>query len=100
MNNTTRDLTHGNIFRHLIVFGLPILLTNFLQSFYSVVDMLVVGRFVGSIGLAAVSNGSMIAFVINSICIGVTMGGTVAVAQCKGAGDTQGQKETIGTLRR
>ena len=69
-----------------------------LQSFYSIADMLVVGHVTGSIGLAAISNGSMISFIINSICTGVTMGGTVLAAQYKGAGDTQGQKETAGTL--
>ncbi len=60
--------------------------------------MLVVGRIVGKNGLAAISNASMIGFIINSICIGVTMGGTVLAAQYKGAEDEQGQKETIGTL--
>jgi putative MATE family efflux protein len=98
MNNTTHDLTQGSIFRHLITFGIPILLANFLQSLYSIVDMLVVGRFFGSVGLAAVSNGSMIAFVIISICIGISMGGSVIVARYKGAGDIQSQKESIGTL--
>lgn len=61
-------------------------------------DMLVVGRFVGETGLAAISNASMISFIINSICIGVTMGGTVLVAQYKGADDEEGQRETVGTL--
>ncbi|MDO5602608.1 MAG: MATE family efflux transporter, partial [Oscillospiraceae bacterium] len=49
-------------------------------------------------GLAAISNASMISFIINSIGIGVTMGGTVLAAQYKGADDKQGQSETIGTL--
>lgn len=46
--------------------------------------MLVVGNIVGETGLAAISNASMISFIINSICIGVTMGGTVLIAQYKG----------------
>ena len=60
--------------------------------------MLVVGRFVGETGLAAISNASMISFIINSICIGVTMGGTVLVAQYKGADDEEGQSELIGSI--
>ena len=56
------------------------------------------GRIVGETGLAAISNASMISFIINLICIGVTMGGTVLVAQFKGANDEQGQSETVGTL--
>ena len=51
--------------------------------------MLVVGNVVGETGLAAISNASMISFIINSICIGVTMGGTVLIAQYKGADDKQ-----------
>lgn len=47
--------------------------------------MLVVGRIVGETGLAAISNASMISFIINSVCIGITMGGTVLAAQYKGA---------------
>lgn len=93
-----QDLTTGSVPRKLIAFALPLLLANLLQSFYSIVDMLVVGRVVGKNGLAAVSNASMIGFIINSVCIGITMGGTVVAAQYKGAGDEKGQTETVGTL--
>ena len=93
-----QDLTTGSVSKKLIIFALPLLFANLLQAFYSIVDMLVVGRIVGETGLAAISNASMISFIINSICIGVTMGGTVLVAQFKGANNEQGQSETVGTL--
>lgn len=92
------NLTTGNVPGKLIRFALPLLLANLLQSFYSIVDMLVVGRIVGETGLAAISNASMVSFIINSICIGVTMGGTVLIAQYKGANNEKGQIETVGTL--
>ena len=92
------NLTTGSVPKKLIAFALPLLLANLLQSFYSIVDMLVVGRIVGKTGLAAISNASMVSFIINSICIGVTMGGTVLIAQFKGADDVKGQSETVGTL--
>lgn len=92
------NLTTGSVPKKLIAFALPLLLANLLQSFYSIVDMLVVGRIVGETGLAAISNASMVSFIINSICIGVTMGGTVLIAQYKGANDGKGQSETVGTL--
>ncbi|PNV59498.1 MATE family efflux transporter [Clostridium sp. chh4-2] len=98
MKNQEQDLTIGNVNGKLVRFALPLFGANLLQSFYSIVDMLVVGRIVGKTGLAAISNASMISFIINSICIGVTMGGTVLIAQYKGADDEQGQKETAGTL--
>lgn len=93
-----QNLTTGSVPKKLITFALPLLFANLLQSFYSIVDMLVVGNIVGETGLAAISNASMISFIINSICIGVTMGGTVLVAQYKGARDEKGQSETVGTL--
>ena len=98
MKHTEKNLTVGSVPHNLIRFALPLLGANLLQSFYSVVDMVVVGRIVGKAGLAAISNASMISFIINSICIGMTMGGTVLIAQYKGADDEQGQKETAGTL--
>lgn len=93
-----QNLAIGSVPKKLIMFALPLLLANLLQTFYSVVDMLVVGNVVGETGLAAISNASMISFIINSICIGVTMGGTVLIAQYKGADDKQAQVETAGTL--
>lgn len=93
-----QNLTKGNITKNLVLFALPLLSANLLQSFYSIADMLVVGRTVGKAGLAAVSNASMLCFIINSFCLGITMGGTVLIAQFKGAGDIKGQAETTGTL--
>lgn len=96
--NDKQDLTTGTISKKLIAYALPLLAANLLQSFYSLMDMLVVGRIVGETGLAAISNASMLSFIINSVCIGITMGGTVLAAQYKGAKDEHGQIEIIGTL--
>jgi len=52
-----QNLTTGSVPKKLIIFALPLLLANLLQSFYSVIDMLVVGRIVGKTGLAAICNG-------------------------------------------
>lgn len=92
------DLTSGSVPKQLIRFTIPLLLSNLLQGFYSMVDMAVVGQFVGSAGLAAVSNAAQLSFVINAVGMGITMGGTVLVARCKGAGDVPGQKRAVETL--
>lgn len=92
-----QDLLTGSVPKKLIWFAFPLFLANLLQAFYNVVDM-VVGKIVGEIGLAAISNASMLCFIINSLCIGLTMGGSVLVAQFKGAGDQTGQRDTIGML--
>ena len=47
MNSDTLDLTRGSVPLCLIRFSFPLLLVNLLQSFYSMADLLVVGRFVG-----------------------------------------------------
>lgn len=93
-----QDLLTGNVPKKLIQFAFPLFLAKLLQALYNVVDMLVVGKIVGEIGLAAISNASMLCFIINSLCIGLTMGGSVLVAQYKGAGDQKGQRDTIGML--
>jgi len=95
---TEQDLTVGNVSIQLIKFAVPLFFANLLQSLYNIVDMLVVGRIIGSTGVAAISNASALVFIINAICTGVTLGGTVLIAQYKGANDRNSQKETVGTI--
>ena len=92
------NLLTGSVPRKLAVFALPLLLANMLQSFYNVVDMLVIGQIVGDVGLAAISNASKLCYIINSICIGMTMGGVVLIAQYKGADDAKGQTDSFQML--
>lgn len=93
-----QNLLNGSVPKKLSAFAFPLLLANILQSLYNVVDMLVVGQIVGDAGLAAINNASKLCYIINSICIGMTMGGAVLIAQYKGANDKKGQAETFQTL--
>lgn len=92
------SLLTGSVPKRLAVFAFPLLLANILQSFYNVADMLVIGQIVGDTGLAAIGNASKLCYIINSICIGMTMGGAVLIAQYKGAGDKKGQAESFQML--
>lgn len=92
------SLLTGSVPKKLAIFAFPLLLANILQSFYNVVDMLVVGQIVGDTGLAAIGNASKLCYIINSICIGMTMGGAVLIAQYRGAGDKKGQAESFQML--
>ena len=92
------SLLTGSVPKKLAAFAFPLLLANILQSFYNVVDMLVVGQIVGDTGLAAIGNASKLCYIINSICIGMTMGGAVLIAQYKGADDKKGQTESFQML--
>lgn len=98
MDSLQKDLTTGPVLRQLIVFSLPLMCANILQLLYGTVDMLVVSRIVGSSGLAAVSNGNRFGYLISSLCIGFSVGGTVIAARYFATGDTRQQKETVGTL--
>jgi len=93
-----RDLLTGSVPKQLIAFSLPFLGANILQSVYSVVDMIIVGQFVGSAGLSGVSIGSQITALFTSTGMGLAMGGQMMLAQFKGAGDEEAQKQSIGTI--
>lgn len=97
-NLNQQNLLTGSVPRQLLMFSLPFLGANVLQSVYSVVDMIIVGQFVGPAGLSGVSVGSQIAALFTSLGTGLAMGGQVMLAQYKGAGDHEAQKESIGTI--
>lgn len=92
------NLAEGKVFNKLIGFALPIFLANVLQMFYSLVDTLVVGRIVGSVGISAVTIGSQLSQIFVCVGMGLANGGQVIIAQLKGAGDRDGMKSIIGTL--
>jgi Na+-driven multidrug efflux pump len=56
----SKDFTRGSISKQLFLFMLPFMASNALQVLYSTVDMIVVGHFVGTPGLSAVSQSSLI----------------------------------------
>lgn len=94
----SRDLLTGSVPRQLLAFSMPFLAANILQSVYTVVDMIIVGQFVGPEGLSGVSVGSQITSLFTSTGIGLAMGGQMMLAQFKGAGDSKAQEESIGTM--
>ena len=89
---SVRKKCSGSVPKKFIRSAFPLLLASLLQSFYSIadMDMLVVRNIAGETGLVAISNTSMMSFVINSVCIGVTTVGTVLIAQYKGAEEQRG----------
>ncbi len=55
--NLENDLTQGSVAKQLIMFALPFMLSNLIQTFYNVADMLIVGNYVGSEGISGVNIG-------------------------------------------
>lgn len=92
------DLTQGSVGKQLIKFSVPFLLSNLLQAFYSVADMIIVGRLCGTHGITGVNIGSQINILVTGAAFGLAVGGTVLIAQYGGAKKFDEQRKTIGTL--
>lgn len=94
----TKNFTSGSIPKQLILFTLPFMASNALQVLYSTVDMIIVGKYVGTAGLSAVSQSSQILNFATMLCLGFSNAGQVLVAQALGAGKRREQNDIIGTL--
>lgn len=68
------DLTRGNITKSIIVFAVPMIIGNFLQQFYNIVDTIIVGKFIGSSALAGVGASYTFMIFLTSILLGLCMG--------------------------
>lgn len=90
------DMTVGKPLKIMLRFAIPILLGNIFQQFYTMVDTIIVGKFVGTKALAAVGATGTITFLILGFLMGVTNGFTVFTAQKFGAGDMKKMRETVG----
>ncbi len=82
-----RDLTTGPVARKLYRFALPIIVTNLLQAIYNVVDMIIVGRFLGSSGITAVNVGGQVVMIVFVIINAYANSESVLVGQMVGAGN-------------
>lgn len=92
------DLTEGPIMRTLLAFAAPIVLTNLVQQLYSMVDLIVIGQFVGSVGTVGVNTGGEMADLVSPVAMGFSTAGQIYIAQLAGAKDDKKIKETVGTL--
>ncbi|WP_148323611.1 MATE family efflux transporter [Clostridium sp.] len=91
----TNDMTKGNPVKLILLFSIPLLIGNVFQQFYSMVDTIIVGRFVGVDALAAVgATGSMV-FLVNGFATGLTSGFAVLVSQKFGAKDENGLRKAV-----
>lgn len=94
----SKDFTKGNLPRQLLIFMLPFMASNALQVLYSTIDMIIVGEYVGTPGLSAVSQSSQIVNFATMVCLGLSNAGQVLVSQAFGAGKKREMNDIIGTL--
>lgn len=93
-----RDLTKGKIAPTLLKLAYPVMLSNLLQTVYSMADMVIIGRFEGSAGLSAVSIGGDLIHLFTFIGMGLATAGQIMVSQYIGAGRRNELNGVIGTL--
>lgn len=96
-SSPTRDLTQGPIARTLVVFALPILAGNVLQSLNGSVNAMWIGHYLGEAAITATANANNIMFLLIGLVFGVGMAATILVAQSMGAKDLQQARRVMGT---
>ena len=92
------DLTTGPVMPLLLRFFLPLLLANLLNSIYNTVDTIIIGRFVGSTGIVAVTMGGKMLNLFSNVGISFAAGGQVLIAQLSGARRRRDMNSAIGTM--
>lgn len=91
-----RNLTTGSIFKTVVYFSLPYLLSYFLQTLYGMVDLFIIGQYEGVASTTAVSIGSQVMHMITVIIVGLAMGSTVSIGQAVGGGNDKRTASCIG----
>ena len=91
-----KNLTTGSVFRNVIRFSLPYLLSYFLQTLYGMADLFIIGQFEGVASTTAVSIGSQVMHMLTVVIVGLAMGTTVCIGQAVGAGDRRRVAQDFG----
>ncbi len=92
-----RDLTTGPIAKTLLLFALPALGSNVLQSINGSINAVWIGQLLGETGLAATANANLIMFMMFALIFGFGMASTIVIGQSAGRGDVTGMRQGVGT---
>lgn len=90
-------MTEGAIWKKIIYFAMPVFFGNLFQQLYNTADSLIVGNFLGSEALAAVSSSGNLIFLLVGFFNGIAMGGGVIIARYFGARDSENLERAIHT---
>jgi putative MATE family efflux protein len=97
VNKREMDMSSGPLFKQIFIYAIPLMISGLLQLIYNAADVIVVGRYTGSIALAAVgSTSSLIALIVNSF-LGLSVGVSVCVAQYYGAKEMESVRQVVHT---
>lgn len=92
------DFTNGSILHKMIVFSLPIIAGNLIQQLYSMVDLAIIGKYIGSVGTVSVATGGELSDLMTPVAISFSTAGQIYIAQLAGEKNRQKINETAGTL--
>lgn len=91
-----RNLTKGSVFKAVVSFSLPFLLSYFLQTLYGMADLFIIGQYCGVESITAVSIGSQIMHMFTVMIVGLSMGATVIIGQAVGGEKKEEAATAIG----
>lgn len=91
-----QNLTTGSVFKTIVSFSLPFLLSYFLQTLYGMADLFIIGQFCGVDSTTAVSIGSQVMHMLTVMIVGLAMGSTVLIGRAVGAGDRRQANLAVG----
>jgi len=97
MKKANRSMLQGPLFPNIVSYTIPIILTSVLQLLFNAADLVVVGRFRGSIALAAVSATGSLTMLIINLFIGISVGAGVSVAHALGGQQHEVTRRTVHT---
>lgn len=89
-------ITEGNLLGEMVRFSVPYLIACFLQNFYGLADLFIVGRFNDAASVTAVSVGSQMMHMLTVVIVGLAMGTTVSISYAVGAGKNKEAAKVIG----
>ena len=95
MSHMQVDLTRDKILKSILIFALPILVSNIFQQLYNTIDIMVVGNYLGDNSLAAIGACSSIYELLMNFAFGVGNGLSIVAARCYGKGDENLLKRSI-----
>ncbi len=91
-----RDLTTGSVFKTILYFSLPYLLSYFLQTLYGMADLFIIGQYCGVESTTAVSIGSQVMHMLTVMIVGLAMGSTVMIGRAVGAKEKDKVNQAVG----
>lgn len=97
VSNSKNLMTEGVIWKKIIFFAMPLFLGNLFQQLYNTADSLIVGNFLGSNALAAVSSSGNLIFLMVGFFNGIAIGAGVVIARYFGARDIENMQKAIHT---